>query len=263
MKLTILIKLKIIITTTVNLTKGIKMSLELSTHSSATADSIQPRSVYMFSCDNCPAHQLLGNPMAGYKIYSILDENEEFKSFMIKIDRVLYLIPKGYVGYSPPAKSFFTLPQYEAEENFGQHICPNRLLFHPRLDPYTEYAPLRKMASQRPRTASLESKTTTDEGTTALASESTYEIIKRTGEAADLAFRAPVKKQCVTQDPRGRLKKDSSLKKGKENKPCTVNSNKDGTIETLCTNLSQFNLGHLKFSRPDALARLLAPLREI
>ncbi len=231
----------------INLTKRIQMSVKLSRSSSATTDSLNTRTMYMFSCDNCPAHELLGNPIDGCKIYSIPDEKGEFKNYVMKIERVCHVIPKGYFGYSPE-KSIFTLSQFEAEENFGQHVCPSRLFFQPHLDPYAEYPPHRKMSSQRQRTASLD--------------ESTCQLVKRTGEAADSAFGAPVKKQCVTNDPWGLLKKDSSLKNGKKDKPPTNNPAESETIEILCTKLGHFNLGHLKLSRPHVLRGLLAPLRE-
>jgi hypothetical protein len=199
----------------------------------------------MFSCDSCPAHELLGNPIDGCKIYSIPDKKGEFESYVMKIERVRHVIPKGYIGYSPE-KSIFTLSQSEAEENFSQHVCPSRLFFQPHLDPYAEYTPHRKMSSQRQRAASLD--------------ESTGQLVIRTGEAAYSAFGAPVKKQRVSNDPWGLLKKDSSLKN--ENTPPTNNPAESETIEILCTNLGQFNLGHLKFSRPEVLRDLLASLCE-
>jgi hypothetical protein len=122
----------------------------------------------------------------------------------------------------------------------------------------------------------LECKTTVDEGKKALPStamktrkashkrahESTDDLLVRTGEAANSAFGAPVQRQHLTQDPWGLLQEGSLLKKGKENKPFRGSAVEDEVIETLCTNLGQFNLGHLKISRPLSLIHLLATLRE-
>jgi len=252
------------------------MSVEISRPSSPTVGSLTARTMYMFSCDNCPAHQLLGNPIAGCKIYAITNENGVFQEFFMKIDQVFRAIPKGYMGYSPK-KFIFTLSQSEAEENFGQHVCQHRLFFQPYLDPYAVHVPRNNIALRRLEAASLECKTMIGEEIQALtrtanktkeatskryyerSDDSTYNLLQSTGEAAKKACGARRPKS--TQDPWGLEKEEPSQKKNKPSTRIKHNSavdetTEDPTIPTLCSTLDQLNLGHLKIAKPSALGLL-------